>query len=94
MAAQCSFAADRREAIVAILVSIHKGDAMSEWVTKSQVRQYDRCPYTFWLLYSGQITSAEVFGEMEKMLIGRGLGGHPKCTTRGQLKMYQGSVGT
>jgi predicted RecB family nuclease len=47
---------------------------MSEWVTKSQVRQYDRCPYTFWLLYSGQITPAEVFGEMEKMLIGRGVG--------------------
>ena len=22
------------------------------------------------------------------------LGGHPKCTTRGHLKMYQGSVGT
>ena len=22
------------------------------------------------------------------------LGGHPKCTTRGQLKMYQGSVAT
>jgi transposase len=24
----------------------------------------------------------------------RNLGGHPKCTTRGHLKMYQGSVGT
>lgn len=45
----------------------------SDWVTKSDIMQYERCPYTYWLLYSQQISAADVFGEQDARRIAGGV---------------------
>lgn len=44
-----------------------------DWVTKSDIKQYEICPYTYWLLFSGQITREELFGEVGELLVSRGI---------------------
>lgn len=44
-----------------------------QWVTKSQLRQYEMCPYTYWLLYTRAISPSDVFGELEELIVPSGV---------------------
>jgi predicted RecB family nuclease len=44
-----------------------------QWVTKTDLARWYRCPYGFWLLDSGQITFAESVSEFTKSLITGGI---------------------
>jgi predicted RecB family nuclease len=44
-----------------------------QWVTKTDLARWYRCPYAFWLLDSGQITFAESVSEFTKSLIAGGI---------------------
>jgi len=43
-----------------------------EWVTKTNIRDYEQCPYGFWLMHSGAVKREDVFGPMERALIAAG----------------------
>src|SRR4029453_7333515 len=37
-----------------------------DWVSKTDMTRYVRCPYAFWLLDTGQIDQADVIGELQR----------------------------
>jgi len=47
--------------------------AGTTWVTKTNVTDYLRCPYSFWLLHSRAITRDQLFGPAERSLLDSGV---------------------
>lgn len=45
----------------------------AEWVSKTDIADYYRCPYTFWLMHTGQISREDAFGETEARLVAAGI---------------------
>lgn len=44
-----------------------------DWVSKSDVTRYVRCPYTFWLLYKGEIKFGDTVDEFHLRLLQEGM---------------------
>ena len=45
----------------------------SQWVSKTDVIQYERCPYAFWLIDQGKVTLAEAMGEAVSVILEPGI---------------------
>lgn len=44
-----------------------------DWVTKSDITSYFRCPYAYWLLYTGKITFEQTLSRYSQQLIQEGV---------------------
>lgn len=44
----------------------------SRWVTKSDIVQYERCPYAFWLIDQGEVVLEEIMGEAITLILDEG----------------------
>jgi hypothetical protein len=47
-----------------------------DWVSKSEMTQFFRCPYTYWLLYHGEIDRSQVLDGFTVMLVEHGVDFH------------------
>lgn len=43
------------------------------WVCKSDVVQYRKCPYAFWLIDKGEVDLDKIFGDLQRGMLERGL---------------------
>lgn len=67
--------------------------ASPSWVSKTDVTDYIRCPYAFWLADTGQITRADMLSEFETELVDAGVGFEREIVGRAQpITLPEGGV--
>ena len=45
----------------------------AQWVSKTDIVRYDRCPYGFWLADTGQVSLEEIYGARTRQLLRAGI---------------------